>query len=114
MNIITVDQCQLVHEDFNTILQATLDFVISKGYSHYHKKRHTGLMRHLIIRQGVRTKDLLVNMAGAVVFSSIGYCFVKKKGKGKFAPRFIPRVLTEEDRVGSPETAEPKDMGAKI
>ena len=59
-------------------------------------------------------KDLLVNMAGAVVFSSIGYCFVKKKGKGKFAPRFIPRVLTEEDRVGSPETAEPKDMGAKI
>ena len=59
-------------------------------------------------------KDLLVNMVGAVVFSSIGYCFVKKKGKGKFAPRFIPRVLTEADRVGSPETAETKDTGAKI
>jgi hypothetical protein len=53
-------------------------------------------------------------MVGAVVFSSIGYCFVKKKGKGKFAPRFIPRVLTEADRVGSPETAEPKDTEAKI
>lgn len=82
MNIITVDQCQLVHEDFNIILQATLDFVISKGYSHYHKKRHTGLMRHLIIRRGVRAKELLVNivtasdnnpMAGSEVFDEAGY-----------------------------------------
>lgn len=37
-------------------------------------------------------KDLLVNMAGAVVFSIIGYFYVKNEGKGKFAPRFIPRV----------------------
>ena len=44
-------------------------------------------------------KDLLVNMVGAVVFSAIGYCFVKKKGKGRFAPRFIPRVLTDEDKA---------------
>ena len=43
-------------------------------------------------------KDLLVNMAGAAVFSAIGYCFVKKKGKGRFAPRFIPRVLTDEEK----------------
>ena len=48
-------------------------------------------------------KDLLVNMVGAVVFSIIGYCFVKKKGKGKFAPRFIPRVLTDEE---NPEKTE--------
>lgn len=46
-------------------------------------------------------KDLLVNMVGAVVFSIIGYCFVKQKGKGKFAPRFIPRVLTDEEKEDS-------------
>ena len=40
-----------------------------------------------------------MNMVGAVVFSAIGYCFVKKKGKGRFAPRFIPRVLTDEDKA---------------
>ncbi len=65
MSIITVDQCQLVHEDFNKILRATLDFVECKGYSHYHKKRHTGLMRHLIVRRGVRTGELLVNIVTA-------------------------------------------------
>ena len=62
MSIITVDQCQLVHEDFNTVLRAVLEFCSERGYSHYHKKTHKGLMRHLIIRRGVRTGELLVNV----------------------------------------------------
>lgn len=62
MSIITVDQCQLVHEDFNMTLRGVLGFVTERGYSHYHKKTHKGLMRHLIIRRGVRTGELLVNV----------------------------------------------------
>ena len=34
-------------------------------------------------------KDLFVNFIGAVVFSLIGYFYVKKKGQGKVAHRFI-------------------------
>ncbi len=41
-------------------------------------------------------KDLLVNFVGAVVFSVIGFFYVKSRGKGKFASRFIP-VLEEND-----------------
>lgn len=37
-------------------------------------------------------KDLFVNFIGAVVFSFIGYFYVKKKGQGKVAHRFIPKV----------------------
>ena len=62
MSIVTVDQCQLVDEDFNKILFYTLSFCIEKGYKKYHKKNHTGLLRNLIIRQGKRTKELLVNI----------------------------------------------------
>ena len=40
-------------------------------------------------------KDLLVNFVGAVVFSIIGFFYVKSRGKGKFASRFIP-VVDEE------------------
>ena len=36
-------------------------------------------------------KDLFVNFIGAVVFSFIGYFYVKGRGKGGFARRFIPR-----------------------
>ena len=38
-------------------------------------------------------KDLAVNFVGAVVFSFIGFFYVKSRGKGKFARRFIPQVV---------------------
>ena len=38
-------------------------------------------------------KDLFVNFIGAVVFSVIGYFYVKTRGQGKFASRFIPQVV---------------------
>lgn len=41
--------------------------------------------------------DLFVNFIGAVVFSFIGFFYVKTKGKGKIANQFIPMVLDEED-----------------
>ena len=46
-------------------------------------------------------KDLFVNFIGAVVFSIIGFFYVKTRGKGKFARRFIPVVNqknTEEEK----------------
>ena len=42
-------------------------------------------------------KDLFVNFIGAVVFSVIGYFYVKQEGKSKFASRFIPRVPGPEE-----------------
>ena len=46
--------------------------------------------------------DLFVNFIGAVIFSVVGYFYVKSHGKGTFARRFIPRVLTntEEKKDG--------------
>ena len=38
-------------------------------------------------------KDLAVNFVGAVIFSFIGYFYVKNRGRGWFARRFIPRVV---------------------
>lgn len=36
-------------------------------------------------------QDLIVNFIGALVFSVIGYFYVKNRGKGIFAGKFIPR-----------------------
>lgn len=48
-------------------------------------------------------KDLAVNFVGAVVFSIIGYFYVKTRGKGKFASRFIPQVVEVQ-----PEDIDPR------
>lgn len=41
-------------------------------------------------------KDLLVNFIGAVVFSVIGFFYVKNRGKGRFAKGLIPRLKTKD------------------
>lgn len=49
-------------------------------------------------------KDLFVNFIGAVVFSFIGYFYVKRRGKGKIARQFIP-VVEKEKEATPPDTA---------
>lgn len=51
-------------------------------------------------------KDLLVNFIGAVVFSVIGYFYVKRRGKGKLASQFIPTLQPENDLVTDSETTQ--------
>lgn len=62
MNIVPVDECMIVPEDYNRLVSATLKFAKEKGYIHYNKKTHTGFLRNLIIRRGVRTNQLLINI----------------------------------------------------
>lgn len=56
-------------------------------------QRQLGLGGYLDIGLQDTMKDLFVNLIGAVVFSVIGYFYVKTKGKGKVAKHFIPKVL---------------------
>ncbi|MBQ9016046.1 MAG: 23S rRNA (uracil(1939)-C(5))-methyltransferase RlmD [Firmicutes bacterium] len=88
MSIVTVDECQLVHPDFNKVLRGTLDFAAEHGYTKYHKKTHRGLLRNLVVRRGVHTKELLVN----IVTSSEG----EPEGAGPAGlPAFDEAAFTE-------------------
>ena len=62
MSIITNDSCQLVPDCFNQVLRSTLEFCRSRGYSFYHRKSHEGLLRNLVVRCGVKTNELLINI----------------------------------------------------
>ena len=54
-------------------------------------------------------EDLFVNFIGAVIFSVIGYFYIKHRGKGKLAQAFIPTLSEDEDK----ETSLPEgDSGA--
>ena len=58
-------------------------------------------------------KDLAVNFVGVVVFSFIGFFYVKSRGKGRFARRFIPQVVDvlPEDAVPAGEKQQEKNSG---
>ena len=58
-------------------------------------QRSLGLGGYLDIGLNDTMKDLFVNFIGALVFSIIGFFYVKNRGKGRFARRFIPRLVKE-------------------
>lgn len=61
-DIVTVDGCTIVDEDYNKILKTILDFYTEKQVPFYKKMQHVGVLRHLVIRQTACSKDILVNL----------------------------------------------------
>lgn len=64
---------------------ATIDGVYSLGLGGY-------LDIGLIDTMG----DLIVNFIGAVIFSVLGYFYIKSRGKGVLVEKFIPKLKNEE------------------
>lgn len=50
-------------------------------------------------------QDLFVNFIGAVLFSFIGFFYVKNRGKGRFAPRFIPTVVEDGENSSAEDSS---------
>ena len=59
--------------------------------------QNLGLGGYLDIGLYDTMKDLIVNFVGAIIFSIIGFFYVKNRGKGKFAKRFIPVIEEEKE-----------------
>ena len=59
-DVVSVGSCQIVDEDYRTILKTTLDFFKDKELSFYHRLRHVGYLRHLLVRKAVKTGEILI------------------------------------------------------
>lgn len=61
-DIVTTSECRIVHEDYNKVLDTVLKFFQEKGTDYFHKMRHTGYLRHLLVRRAVTTGEMTVNL----------------------------------------------------
>lgn len=61
-DIVTADHCRLVHEDFNRVLRVTLSYFREKKTPFFHKLRHDGYLRYLLVRRGRHTGEILVDL----------------------------------------------------
>lgn len=61
-DIVNVTDCQIVDEDYRKILECTLEAARESGLLYYHRMRHTGYFRHLLVRKAVKTEEILVDL----------------------------------------------------
>ena len=58
-DIVTVDGCRLVDDDYSAILRETLCYFEEKKTPFYHRYTHEGYLRHLLVRRASRTGEIL-------------------------------------------------------
>ncbi len=61
-DVLTAADCKLVHEDMTKILTCVLDYCREQGFTYYRKMQHVGFLRHLLLRRGNTTGEILVNL----------------------------------------------------
>lgn len=72
-DIVSVPDCQIIDEDLRKVLKTTQDFFRNaklggKSIDFYHKMRHEGVLRHLLVRNGIKNQgEMLICLV--IIFS---------------------------------------------
>lgn len=88
-DIVEVEGCQIVDEDFRMILTCTLEHFREAEVPFFQKMRHEGYLRHLLVRKAVKTQEILVDLVTSTQMEVDLQSWVEKllalPLKGKFA-----------------------------
>ena len=60
--VVTLKDCNIIDKDYLKIIEGTLAFMQERNVPFYHKARHDGCLRHLVVRKGAATGEILVNL----------------------------------------------------
>lgn len=66
-DIVTVTGCKIVDNDYRKILKCVYDYALEKNLTYYHKMKHEGYLRHLLVRKAVKTGQILVDIVTTTV-----------------------------------------------
>lgn len=72
-DIVNVQECRIVDEDFRKILSCTLEYAKNSGLPYYHRMRHTGFYRHLLVRKAVKTGEILIDLVTTTQEEFLGH-----------------------------------------
>lgn len=61
-DIVNVPECRIADEDFGKILTCVLEYCREQGMSFYRRMQHIGYLRHLLVRRGEKTGEILVDL----------------------------------------------------
>lgn len=64
-DIVSVADCKIVDEDYRKILSCVQQYFAEKKTPYYHRMRHTGYLRHLLVRKAVKTGEILIDLVTA-------------------------------------------------
>lgn len=60
--VVTLTDCNIIDNDFIKIINCVLNFFKERNVPFYHKMRHEGVLRHLVVRKSEAYGEILINL----------------------------------------------------
>ena len=110
-DILTVDGCEIIGADWSRILTATLAFFSGRNVPFFHRMRHEGILRNLVVRQSRANGQFLINLVTSTQWDTYGFdvkqllqAFVEMllelEKSDAFAGSIAGILYTENDALG--------------
>lgn len=109
-DIVNVTECKIVDEDYRKILACTLEWAQETGLPYYHKMRHTGYFRHLLVRKAVKTGEILIDLVTSTESTPNLQEWVKRLNALELTGKIAGILHTNNDSVADVV----KDEGTEI
>ena len=98
-DIVTVEQCRIVDEDYRKILSCVLEYFRQERMPFYHKLRHMGYLRHLLVRKGARTGEILVVLVTSTQLEALDRPWVEQLLELKLDGEIVGILHTYNDSL---------------
>lgn len=72
-DILNVAGCEIIGADWSKLLSFSEQFFADRKVPYYHRMRHEGILRNLVIRQSKATGDFLINLVTTTQWEAYGY-----------------------------------------
>ena len=72
-DILNVKECKIINSDWGAILEYTENFFREKNVPFYHKLRHEGVLRNLVVRQSKASGEFLINLVASTQWEKYGF-----------------------------------------
>ncbi|MCR5625821.1 MAG: 23S rRNA (uracil(1939)-C(5))-methyltransferase RlmD [Lachnospiraceae bacterium] len=99
-DVVTVDDCNIAEADMVEILKATLDFAKKTGLPFLNKRSHEGYFRHLLVRKGRYTGEILVDLVTTSQFEPDLNEYVKSLNGLKLEGEIVGILNTLNNSLG--------------
>ena len=72
-DILNVAGCEIIGADWSKILTFTENFFAAKEVPYYHRMKHEGILRNLVVRQSKATGEFLINLVTTTQWDKYGF-----------------------------------------
>ena len=109
-DVVTVDECKIVDEDFNLIITTLLNYFKEREIPVYNNRIHEGYLRHLVVRKTKRTGEIVINLVTSTQLNLDLKDLVKIVTNLSFEGKLVGFLHTFNDNVSDTVVSDKTDI----